>query len=82
MSSVCEVLFLFWFLVMSLLSRWYDMDGGIELLADDVWAAEDDKTSLLSVGLDIFDQLYFQERPISLPMVPRSTLKQKYEKWA
>ena len=59
MSSVCEVLFLFWFVVMSLLSRWDDMDGGIELLADDVWAAEDDKTGFLSVGVDIFDQLYF-----------------------
>ena len=42
---------------MSLLSRWYDMDGGIKLLVDDVWAAEDNKTSLLSVGMDIFDQL-------------------------
>ena len=59
MSSVCEVLFLFWFVVMSLLSRWDDMDGGIELLADVVWADEDDKTGSLSVGVDIFDWLYF-----------------------
>ena len=58
MSSVCEVLFLFSFVVMYLLSRWDDMDGGIELFADDVWAAEDDKTGFLSFGLDIFDQLY------------------------
>ena len=36
MSSVCEVLFLFSFVVMYLLSRWDDMDGGIELFADDV----------------------------------------------
>ena len=43
---------------MSLLSPWDDMDGGIGLLADDVWSAEDDKTSLLSVGVIILDQLY------------------------
>ena len=59
MQSVCEVLFLFWFVVMSLLSRWDDMDGGIELLADDVWAAEYDKAGFLSVGVDIFGRLYF-----------------------
>ena len=29
------------------------MDVGIKLIADDVWAAEDDKTGLLSVGVDI-----------------------------
>ena len=59
MSSVCEVLLLFWFVVMYLLSRYYDMDGGIKLLADDAWAAEDYKTGFLSVGVDIFYQLYF-----------------------
>ena len=58
MSSVFEVLFLFWFVIMSLLSRWDDIDVGIELLSDDVWAAEDDKTGFLSVGVDIFDRLY------------------------
>ena len=47
----------FWFVVMSLLSRWDDMVGGIKLLAYDVWAAEDDKTSFLTVGVDIFDLL-------------------------
>ena len=67
---------------MSLLSHRYDMDGGIELLADDVWAAEDDKTGFLSVGVDILDPLYFQERPISLPIVPMITIKRKYDKWA
>ena len=59
MSSVFEVLFLFWFVVMPLLSRWDDMGGGIKLLADDVWAAEDDRTGILSVGVDIFDRSYF-----------------------
>ena len=58
MSSIYEVMFFLWFVVISLLSRWDDMDVGIELLADDVWAAEDDKTGFLSVGVDIFDRLY------------------------
>ena len=44
---------------MYLLSCWDDMDGGIELIADDVWAAEDDKTGFLFVGVDIFNQSYF-----------------------
>ena len=34
------------------------MDVPDELLGDDVLAAEDDKTGLLSVGVDIFDLLY------------------------
>ena len=59
MSSICEVFFLFCFVVMPLLSCWDDMDDGIELIADDVWAAEDDKTGFVSVGMDIFDRLYF-----------------------
>ena len=75
------MLFLFWLVVMSLLSRWDDMDVCIELLADYVWAAEEDKTGFLSVGVDIFDRLYFKERPISLPMVTMSTIKWKYDKW-
>ena len=58
MSSVFEVLLLFWFVVMSLLSCWDYMNVGIELLADDVWAAEDDKTCFLSVAVDIFNWLY------------------------
>ena len=49
----------FLFVVMCLLSLWDYMDCGIELLADDVWSAEDDKTGLFSVGVDIFDRLYF-----------------------
>ena len=57
------------------------MDVCVELLADNVWAAEDDKIGFLSVGVDIFDQLYLKERPIYLPMVPMSTKNRKYEKW-
>ena len=34
------------------------MDVGVELLANDVWAAEDDKTGFLSVVGDIYDWLY------------------------
>ena len=66
---------------MSLLSNWYEMDIYVELLADDVWASEDDKANFLIVGVDIFDGLYLKERPISLPMVQISNIKQKYEKW-
>ena len=36
------------------------MDVRFELLADYVRAAEDDKTSFLSVGVDIFDRIYLK----------------------
>ena len=81
MSSIFEVVLFFWFLVMSLLSNWDDMDVPVKLLASNVWAAEDDKTCFFSVGVDISDQLYLKERPISLPMVTTSTIKRKYYKW-
>ena len=81
MSSVFEVLFLFLFVVMSLLSRWYEMGVRVELLGDDEWEAEEYKTGFLRVGVDIFDWLYLKERPISLPVVIMSTIKQKYDKW-
>ena len=54
---------------MSLLSSWDEMDVRVELTSDDVWAAEDYKTGLLSVGVDNFHLLYFKEQPISLPVV-------------
>ena len=60
MSSVLEVLLFFLLVVMSLLSSWDDMDVSVKLLVDDVWAAEYDKTGFLSVGVDIFDQLYLK----------------------
>ena len=63
------------------LSSLDDMDVPFELLAYNVWAAEDDKTGFLSVEVDIFDWLHLKERPISLPMVPMRTKKRKYEKW-
>ena len=45
---------------MSLLSSLDEMDVRVELLADDIWAAEDDKAGFLSVGVDIFDLLYLK----------------------
>ena len=81
MSSIFEVLFLFWFVVLSLLSSLDEMDVCVKLIAYNVWAAEDDKTDSLSVRVDSFDQLYLKEWPIFLPMVPMSTIKQKDEKW-
>ena len=65
----------------SLLSSWDEIDVCVELLADDVSAAENDKTVFLSVGVDIFYQLYLKERPIYFPIVTMSTIKRKYEKW-
>ena len=35
------------------------MDDGVELLADDAWAAKDDKTGFLNVGVDIFWSIIF-----------------------
>ena len=47
----------------------------VKLLVYDVRASEEDKTGLLSVGLDIFDLLYLKKLPISLPMVTMSSIK-------
>ena len=45
--------------VLSLCWSWWDIIVGAELVVYDVWFAEEDKTVILSVGLDIFDRLYF-----------------------
>ena len=66
---------------MSLLSSWDEIDVRVELLADDVWAAEDDKPGFFSVEVGIFDSITFEKRPISVPMVQISTIKRKYDKW-
>ena len=58
MSYLFEVLFLFWFVLMSLLSIWVDMYVFVELFADDAWVTEDDKTGFLNVGVDYFGRLY------------------------
>ena len=57
------------------------MNVHVKLLADDVWAAEKDKTGLLSVGVGIFYRLYLKKQPISLLMVTMSTIIRKYDKW-
>ena len=49
---------MFWFVVMSLLSNWDDMDVALELLTDDAWAAEDENTGFSNVGMDFLSQLY------------------------
>ena len=54
---------------MSLLSIWDEIGVHVKLLADDVWAAEDDKTGLLSVEVDSFKLIIFEKRPISLPTI-------------
>ena len=66
---------------MSLLSSWDEIDVLVELLQYYAWAAEDDKTGFLSVGVDISDWFYLKERKIFLPVVPMSTIKRKYDKW-
>ena len=81
MLSVFEILFLFWLVVMSLSSSWDDMDVHVNFFANDVWTDEDDITGSLSVGVDLFDQLYLKELPISLPMAKISSIKRKNEKW-
>ena len=83
MSSVFELLFLFWFIVMSLLSSLDQMDVPVIFLAYDVWAAEDNKTGFLSVWVDSFDLLYLEKRTISLLMVQISTIKKMIneDKW-
>ena len=66
---------------MSLLSIWDEMDVRAELLADDAWEAEDDKTIFMIFGVDSFDWLYLEIRRISLTMVQISTKTNKYDKW-
>ena len=70
----------FWIAVLSSISSWDDIIVCLKLLVYDVWFSEDDKTGFLSVGVDIFDRLYLKERPISLPMVTMSSIKQIYDK--
>ena len=66
--------------VLSLYWTWWGIKVGVELVVYDVWFAENENTGFLSVGLDIFGRLYLKERPISLPMVPMSTINTKYGK--
>ena len=44
--------------VLFLCLSWYDIIVHVKLVVYDVWCAEDDNTSLLIVGVDIFNWLY------------------------
>ena len=67
---------------MSLLSSWDEMDVPVKLLAGDVWAAEDDKTGFLVVGVGISKSIIFVRTSNCLFLiVPMSTIKQNYDKW-
>ena len=48
-----------------MLSSLDNIDVCVELLADDVWKVESDKTSFFSVVVDNFNQIFLQKRPIS-----------------
>ena len=67
MSYVFEVLFLFWFVVISLLSSWYEIDVPVKLLTDDAWASEEDKTVFLSVVVDILIDYICKDGQYSCP---------------
>ena len=57
-SSVFKISEVFWIALLSPFSSWYDIIVCDKLVVYDVWFAEDYNTGFLSVGLDIFDQLY------------------------
>ena len=78
MSSVFEMFTLSWLEALPLCLRGWDVIVGFEIVIHDVWFAEDDNTGFLSVGLDDLGRLYLKERPISLPMVPISTINTEY----
>ena len=72
---------LFWMEVQSLSWTWWGIKFGVKLVLYDVWFAEGDNTSFLSIGSDIFVWLYLKEWPNSLPMVPMSTINTRYGKY-
>ena len=74
------MLFLFWLVVMCLSSSIYEIDVRVELLADDLLEANDDKPCFLSVGVDSFDQLLLYKLPMSLPMLENRNKNRKYDK--
>ena len=73
-SSLFEISVVFWIVLMFSFSCLDDIIVGFKLLVYDVWSAEEDRIGFLSVAVDIFDQLYLKERPISLPTVKISTI--------
>ena len=84
MSSIFEVLFLFWFVVMSVLSSWGEMDVRVELLVNDVWAAGDDITDFLSVGVNSLIYYIWKNDQFPCPwckLVPKNENTRKEDKW-
>ena len=73
-SSVFKISDVFWIVVLSSFSSWYDIIVCDKLVVYDVWFAEDNNIYFLSVRVDIFDRLYLKEQPIYLPIVPMSTI--------
>ena len=53
-------MFLFQLVLMSLLSIIYEIDVCVELLADNLWEAQDDKTHFFIVGVDISDKIFLK----------------------
>ena len=49
---------MFWIAVLYLFSSWDGIIVCDKIVVYDVWFAKDDNKSFLSVGVDIFDQLY------------------------
>ena len=58
-----------------------EIDFCVELFADDVWEADDDKPGFLSVVVDSIDPLFLYKLPMSLPVVENSNKNRKYYKW-
>ena len=52
----------------------------MELIAYDVWEADDDKPGFLSVGVDSFDWLFMYKWFMSWPMAENSNKNRKYDK--
>ena len=62
MSSLFDMLFLLWLVVMCLLSSLDEIVVRVELLANDVWEADDYKPGFLSVWVDIFDISFINDQ--------------------
>ena len=73
--------FLFWLVVMCLLSSLEEIYFCVQLLADYVWESEEDKTGFLSVGADSFYLLCVQKQPMPFSIVQNSNKNLKYDKW-
>ena len=67
MSSVFEIMFLFWLAIVCLLSSLDYIDVRLKLPANDAWEAEDDKTGFFSIGVDNFDQLFLKNDQFPCP---------------